>query len=579
MLWLDWLVVGSYVLLVLFLGAWTARRAGRSPDEYFLGGRRLHWALLGLSMVATTFAADTPLAVTELVRTKGIWGNWMWWVWGGSHVLALFLFSRLWSRAGVMTDAEFVELRYPGPMAGVLRGIKGLVMALGFNVLVLAWVTQAMGTIFSTTLGWDPDLALGLSGLVAVAYTVASGLWGVVLSDVLQFGVALVGAVALAVFAVQAAGGLDAVVRAGATGARLDFLPPGDFAWERFWILVGVGWLATHNADAGGYFMQRLSAARDERHAFGAALVFLLGHYVVRVWPWILVALASLVLLPEVADHKAVYPLLAMQVLPAGLRGLLLASLLAAFMSTVDTHLNWGASYLVRDLYGRFLRPAAGHRELVLAARLSSVLLAGLAVLASRFVHSISGAWALLYSLGAGLGPLLVLRWFWWRVTALAELVVLLASAILGALLTARGVAYEYRLGILAGLGLGLGVLVSWIWPPRDTARLSEFWQRIRPGGWWGPVAGDAGAMVLTWWLLPDALAGLLIVFGSCLGIGALLLERCALGLLLLAGAAVGGGYLLWRLRGGLGRDLRLLVGPSPAPAPGRRGPSPGDRA
>ena len=550
----DWIVIGAYGAAVLGIGIAFMRRAGRTVEEYFLGGRRVAWYVLGISLVATTFAADTPLAVTEFVRTDGIWGNWFWWIWAVSHAMAVFLFSRLWRRAEVMTDAEFIELRYAGRSAAVLRATKAAIMGVFFNLLVLGWVTQAMGTIVAETMGVSKGIALISCGLVAVAYTTGAGFLGVVVSDLLQFVVALAGAIVFAVFAVIHAGGLHAVVQTGADLDKLTMMPNlswGDRDSIRFVVLLTVGWFATHNADAGGYMMQRLSAARDERHAVGASIVFLVGHYVIRVWPWILVALASLVLLPpsQWHDNKAAYPHLIAMVLPAGLRGLMIASLLAAFMSTVDTHLNWGASYLVRDFYQRFFVPNATEKGLVLAARLASVGLAALAVVAALWIDSIKAAWGLLYSMGAGMGPVLILRWFWWRVTAKAELVALGLSIPLGIVLSFVDWPYEFRIAVIAGLSLMASVLVSLWGKPESREVLEHFFNQVRPGGWWGPIGGRQDDRVLRWSTVVDILALILVTYGLSLGLGKTLFFEYGEAATLFGAASAGGVILWWRYR------------------------------
>ncbi len=568
----DWSIIAAYGLTVLAAGLLLARKAGSSSEEYFLGGRRLTWYVLGLSLVATSFAADTPLAVTEFVRTQGIWGNWIWWIWAISHVLAVFLFSRLWRRAEVTTDAEFIELRYQGKPAALLRGVKAAVMGLGFNLFVMGWVTQAMGTILAATLNMDKDLALAICAVVAVVYTTASGLWGVVVSDVFQFAVAMVGAFVFAGYAVWAAGGLPAVAAKAQSLHKLSFFPPRDaLESSKFAVLLALGWMATHNADAGGYTMQRLSAAKSEGHAVGGSIVFVLFHYVVRVWPWILVALASLVLLPDLTDHKAAYPMLIVQVLPVGLRGLLIASLLAAYMSTIDTHLNWGASYLVTDIYQRFMAPHADQRSVIRAARIASVGLALAAVVVSRSIDSIKGAWTLLYSMGAGLGPALILRWFWWRVTALAELAALIVSLAAGALLSSLSVPYQFRLAAVFATGLAATVSVSLLGPRDSLSHLEAFYVKVRPGGWWGPVAkGRKG--ILTKGIIVDLAAGLALVYGLSLGIGKLLFQQWSQALWLL-GVATAGSVVLWLRWAGKGKAA--ATGPQGLAHDGQQGTDP----
>ncbi len=382
----DWLIVGAF--LSLSLGVWMAftRRAGRSMKEYFLSGRSLPWWVVGTSMVATTFASDTPLAVTEYVRSQGIWGNWFWWTLACGHVLAALVFSRLWRRAGVLTDNELIELRYSGRPAAFLRGFKALYFATIYNFIVMGWVTAAMSTVFSAFLGIPITAAVLLSMAVAVVYSIFAGLWGVAVTDVIQFVLAMVGCVIFAVLAADRAGGMEnllAEIEAGGRGSLLSFFPPAGApagVWLTFLAYILVLWWSNHGADGGGYIIQRMMSARDEKHALIGTSWFALAHYVLRVWPWVVVALASVVLLPRilppgaaVSDREA-YPALMNSILPPGLRGVFVATFLSAYMSTIVTHVNWGASYLVNDVYKRFLRPQASERHLLVVSRLASLL-------------------------------------------------------------------------------------------------------------------------------------------------------------------------------------------------------------
>jgi Na+/proline symporter len=555
----DWLVIGLYLAAILGVGILFARRAGQSTEHFFLGGRSLPWWLLGTSMVATTFAADTPLAVTEMVREDGVWGNWFWWIWAVSHTLAIFVFSRLWRRAGVITDAELIELRYSGRPAAVLRGVKATVMALVFNLLILGWVTQAMSTILRQTIDIPEGWALAGCGLLAVAYATTAGFWGVVVTDFLQFGLSLVGAVAFAVFAVYRVGGLGSLVdRVQAVRPEIISMMPrlhlGEPRTTKFLVLLMVGWWATHNADAGGYMMQRLSAAKNEKHAVGGALWFAVAHYALRAWPWILVALASvLILSPEVfVEHKAAYPRLIGVVLPVGLRGLLVASLLAAFMSTVDTHLNWGASYLVCDIYKRFFKSDGSEKHYVWMARLASVLLAAGAVMVGLWITSIKAAWALLYTMGAGLGPVLILRWFWWRINAWTELSALVVSMVSGVVFFLCGLDYELRLAAVAGISLVVALAVTFLTAREPVEKLVVFYKKVGPGGFWGPIAGRVSFSpppVLRRSTWSDIIFGLVMLYGATLGMGKLLFGQWLAAVCLWSAAVGGGVYFLWRMK------------------------------
>ncbi len=551
----DWIVIFGYGMLVLVIGVMCVRKAGESTEQFFLGGRSMSWWLLGTSMAATTFAADTPLAITEIVRTQGVWGNWFWWIWAVAHALAVFVFSRLWRRACVVTDAELIELRYSGKAAAVLRGAKAGIMSLVFNLLVLGWVTRAMATILKETMNIPEVWALLACGSLAVFYAAMAGFWGVVITDLLQFVVATVGAVIFAVFAVNEVGGLDILVQDAeavktSVTSIVPQILPGEPRTTKFFILMFVGWWATHNADAGGYMMQRLGSARDERHATGGAMWFAVAHYALRAWPWILVALASLTILPpeSFADHKAAYPRLIGLVLPAGLRGLTVACLLAAFMSTVDTHLNWGASYLVTDLYKRFWRKNESEKHYVFMARLASVLLGVSASLVALRIDSIKGAWAVLYSMGAGLGPFLILRWFWWRINAWTELSALLISVFTGVVLTLLGIEYEYRLLMVVCASLLGAGLVTFFTRPVEGSRLESFYRKVTPGGFWGPVEKKASSSlepVMQRGVFFDIILGIMLIYGATLGVGKILFAQ-----LFQAAALIGlcffSGLILW---------------------------------
>lgn len=487
---LDWWVIGAYLGLSFAIGLAFARRAGASVSEFFLSGRNLPWWLAGTSMVATTFAADTPLAITGEVARHGISGNWLWWNVAISGVLGVVVFARLWRRAGIMTDLELIELRYSGRPARALRGFRALYEGVFLNGITLGWVLLAIVKLAGVFFPVDKGTTLLVCGGVALLYTVLSGFWGVVVTDLLQFVISMGGAIYLAFRAVGAAGGIAAIKEA-LPPEKLAFLPSfdaGSLPVTAFVAFIGVNWWASKSADGGGYLAQRVLATRDERQAVLSSLWFQVAHYALRSWPWILAGLASLVLFPDLPDPELGYPKLVAELLPAGLRGLLVASFLAAFMSTVDTHLNWGASYVINDLYKRFYRPAASERELVLASRVAIVLLLGVAGLFAWSMDSVAGAWKLLFQLTAGIGGVYIMRWFHWRVNAWSEISAWISSALLTLILAwlAPDLPFGPRL-LITGLGSSVCWLcVTWWTPATDDEVLVAFYRRVRPRapGW-----------------------------------------------------------------------------------------------
>src|SRR5688572_29444186 len=420
--WLDWFVVALYFAVNIGIGFYYKARAGSSVSEFFLSGRNVPWWLAGTSMVATTFAADTPLVVTGLVATRGIAGNWLWWNFVASGMLTVFFYARLWRRSGVMTDIEFSEIRYSGKPAAFLRGFRALYLGVPINCIVLGWVNLAMVKILMLILGVDKARALVIVlGLITITSFIStlSGLWGVLVTDVVQFFIKMGMVIVLAVAAVHAVGGIDALIakleavdaarvaQGGAQGSVLSFLPDVGAAWMpviTFVTYISVQWWATWYPGAepggGGYVAQRMFCAKDERHSLLATLWFNIAHYAVRPWPWILVGLASLILYPGLADPETGYIKVMIDYLPPSLRGLMIAAFAAAYMSTIATQLNWGASYLVNDFYRRFLRPAETDAHYVAASRAATVLLTVVSAIVTFYLSSIAGAWKLLLVTG-----------------------------------------------------------------------------------------------------------------------------------------------------------------------------------
>jgi len=520
-------------------------------------------------MVATTFAADTPLAVTGMVATGGIAGNWLWWCFVASGMLTVFFYARLWRRSGVMTDIEFAEIRYSGRPAAFLRGFRALYLGIPINCIVLAWVNKAMVDILTLVLGVGERQALAIVlGIIVLTSFISalSGLWGVLVTDLVQFVIKMGMVIVLAVFAVRAVGGIEAMKQKlaavdaarGAQGSVLNFVPDLNSAWMpwmAFWVYVSLNWWATWYPGAepggGGYVAQRMLSARDERNSLLATLSFNVAHYALRPWPWILTALASLILFPGLAKPETGYVLVMIRVLPASLRGLMIAAFAAAFMSTVATQLNWGASYLVNDFYRRFLRPAASQKHYVAASRIATVLLTLLSAVMTSYLSSIAGAWKLLLVTGAGTGGVLLLRWYWWRINAWSEV-----SAMIGAFAVSltlqlgfkldsdKPIDFAWLMMITVSITTAVWLTATLLTQPEPKEVLLKFYRRTRPSAaGWKPIAilapeitpaGDGLSNLLDW------AAGCALIYGALFGIGKLLLHELGAGLALLALGAAG---------------------------------------
>lgn len=558
----DWMVVIVYMVLTLALGVFLARKASGSMADFFVGGRNVKWWLAGTSMAATTFSIDTPLYVAGVVGTRGIAGNWEWWSYGLAHVIMIYMFARLWRRAEIVTDNELTELRYGGRPAATLRAVKGFLFAVvigsigaGYAMLAMVKVVDAL-QIFPG-LGIDVGESgklwaiIGIS-VVVLFYASAAGLWGVIATDFFQFFLALIGAIIVAVAAVNHVGGLGEMVSEAQRITEFDALAftPLDFSRDglvsfsktagitasTFFAYVTVLWWAFRRSDGGGEFIQRLSSVPNERDAEKAAWFFNIMHYVVRTWPWIIVALVALVVYPDLEDKELGYPRLMLDFLPAGLLGLVVASLLAAFMSTMSTLINWSASYMTNDLYGRFMRPKATQKELVFAARVSSAIVTAIAAFAAFQADSIATVYRLILAVGTGPGLVLILRWYWWRINAWAELSAMLAGFVVGFLTSVDNPIYTLkiadfgmRLFVTAGVTLIVWVPIMLATKPESDEKLDAFYRRVRPGGpGWArqrertgvPAAQNLRADI------QRVCAGVLILFGLMFATGSLLLYR-----------------------------------------------------
>ena len=594
--WLDWVIILLYILFSLGVGIYFSKRAASSTEEYFLSGRSLPWWIVGTSMVATTFAADTPLAITEFVRGPGIWQNWFWWNLLMGSLLGVFLFSRLWRRAEVLTDNELLEIRYSGKPAAFLRAFKAGYFAILYNFIVMGWVINAMASVVAIMLNIDKWTAVWLCVFISLIYAILSGFWGVVVTDLVQFCIAMFGSITLAVIALSHVGGMENLLLklSALLGSdtvhenTLKFIPPVPKAalsssafWEspfsKFLIFISVMWWSHHGTDGGGYIIQRMSSAKNERHALLATLWYNLAHYSLRVWPWIIVAVVSIVMFPIIPESysdlgvKAGYPLVMNTLLGPGLKGILIVSFLAAFMSTIDTHLNWGASYLINDIYKRFFQPNRSEQHYVVIGKIFTVILMILAAFTALKMQSISKAWEFIFSMGAGIGLVLILRWFWWRVNAWSEITALATSITITIILeliawnqtVATGNSYSLFSTSPVLFGISLQVhhklmiivpfaIISWITAtfatkPEPMDRLKLFYERVQPGGWWDPVASGFNHTLqpVSHGFLIQWIAGIFMIYGFTFGIGNFIFHQWSYSVLCFGSAFIGS-YLVW---------------------------------
>lgn len=572
----DWAVIALYFVFMLAIGLYYKSRASRSVEEYFLSGRNVPWWLAGTSMAATTFAADTPLAVTGMVAANGIAGNWLWWCFVASGMLTVFLYARLWRRSGVTTDIEFAEIRYSGRPAAFLRGFRAIYLGVLINCIILGWVNKAMVDILSLVLGVTEWQALGLViGLIGVTSGVSaiSGLWGVLVTDLVQFVIKMGMAIVLAVFAVRAVGGMDAMLdklvvidAQRGSGSVLSFVPDVNSAWMpllTFLVYISLNWWATWYPGAepggGGYVAQRMLCAKDEKHSLLATLWFNVAHYAVRPWPWVLVGLVSLIMFPGLEHPETGYVRVMIATLPASLRGLMVAGFAAAYMSTIATQLNWGASYLINDFYRRFLRPDLTTRQYVIASRAATILLTVLSAVVTLYLDSITTAWKYLLVTGAGTGGVLLLRWYWWRINAWSEassmavaLAVSLSLQVGFGYDTSRPLDFAWLMIITVTITTAAWLLVTFLTKPEPENVLTAFYRRTRPSrAGWGCIArlapevqpaGNALSNFLCW------AAGCMLIYGALFGVGKLLLLETGAGLLWVGAGMLGLALIYWNL-------------------------------
>ena len=564
---LDWSIVSAYFAISLAVGLWASKKAGQDTQSFFLAGRNMPWWLLGVSMVATTFSTDTPNLVTDLVRQKGVSGNWVWWAFLLTGMLTVFVYARLWKRSGVMTDVEFYELRYSGKAAAFLRGFRALYLGLVFNVLVMGAVSLAAIKFGGIVLGWPGWLTLTIACSITLAYSTLGGLKAVIITDFLQFMLAMIGSVWAAVYVLglKQVGGLSKLLSHENVVDKISLFP--DMSDPNIWVPIllvplAVQWWASYYPGAepggGGYIAQRIFSAKNESHAVKASLFFNIAHYALRPWPWIIIALSSLVMFPELSDlqnafpdlpndklgHDIAYPAM-LTLLPTGLLGLVAASLIAAFMSTMSTQVNLGASYLVNDYYRRFIDPDASERKLVWIARLFTIISLGLGAGLGLMLTNASQAFSLLLLLGAGTGLIYILRWFWWRINAYTEIVAMISSLIIAVYfnfihdsLGVLPLESWQKIVIGALLTTVVWIIATFLTPPDDEETLKYFVKKVNPGGpGWSSYSQYVDASDTKPWPIPRGILmmvlGCIAVYSLLLGTGFWLYGQAGMGALL----------------------------------------------
>ncbi len=517
----DWIIIFGFFLFTIIIGIYTSRKAGKSYAEFFLSGRNMPWWVLGISMVATTFSCDTPNLVTDIVRQDGVAGNWVWWAFLLTGMLTVFVYAKLWRRSGINTDLEFYEIRYSGKMAAFLRGFRAIYLGVIFNVVVMATVGLAMIKIGATMLNWSPEKTLIVALSITVIYSTLGGLRGILLTDFFQFVISMIGAIGAALILVNSEiGNFSTLFENELVQSKMNLLP--DFfdrnALVSLLVLpIAIQWWSVWYPGAepggGGYIAQRMLSAKNEKGAIGATLLFNVAHYALRPWPWIIVALASLVVFPNIESMQQAFPHANAAIvkedfaypamltkLPHGFLGLVVASLIAAFMSTISTHLNWGSSYVVNDFYKRFVNPRASEKKLVLIGKSTTVLLMIITFGLALLLNNAKQSFDIILQIGAGTGLIYILRWFWWRINAFSEITAMIVSfliaiyfEIIHPLTVLPGVDIAFKLLVGVGLTTVFWLGVTYLTKPVDYKTLINFYNTVFPGGpGWKKVLTEA---------------------------------------------------------------------------------------
>ena len=582
---IDIIIIICYGIITFVLGIWFTKRAGKSMEEYFVAGRSLPWYVIAISLAVTWFGTDAPLAVASFVRKDGIFGNWLWWYEAIGLMVMVFFFAKLWRRSNVLTDAEFIELRYSGKPASLLRGFTAIYHGVLRNCIVMGWVMLAMMKFSQVLLGWDPLFTLMICIVLAVFYTFASGLWGVVFTDLFQFVIGFIGSIILAGIILAEYGGISGmteIIRSldDAPQGILDTWPQKSnltpLEFSSYMCLIFFLWARSCQGD--GYIAQRLFAAKNERHSVLASFAFALLGAVIITWPWIIVGMGSVIAYPLsssppelMADPELAYPMMLADFMPAGLKGLLIAAFLSAFMSTMDTHLCWGGSYLVNDIYKRFIKKNESEKHYVLASRLSIILLTLIAALVAWQMQSIERAWIYIIELMAGIAVVWVMRWYWWRVNAWAEI-----SSMVASIFIANGAFWAYLLRKINLIGENtygaiqffygqdydniraviilfsctlIWIIVALLTRPTEESILTRFYIKVRPEGFWAPIAvlnptvkpDDTGMSKWIGWLF-----SVMFIFSAILGIGYIFTAKFVMGIVLIILSIVNAGIALY---------------------------------
>ncbi|WP_136468247.1 sodium:solute symporter family protein [Flagellimonas onchidii] len=587
---LDYFIIFGFFAIVLFIGVYVSKKSGKSSSEYFLSGRTMPWWLLGLSMVATTFSTDTPNLVTDLVRSNGVSGNWGWWCFLVTGMLTVFVYAKLWRKSNVKTDLEFYELRYGGKAASFLRKFRAVYLGVIFNVITMSAVTLAAIKIGGVMLGLEPWVTVVAAGLITVVFSALGGFKGVVYSDFLLFFVAMAGAIGAAYYLVNLpeVGGIQAIIENENVKDKLSIVPDWSDTKAVITLLIiplavqwWSSWYPGGEPGGGGYIAQRMLAAKNENHAIGATFFFNIMHYALRPWPWILVALASLVVYPDIASIHEAFPNVAedklghdlaysamLTKLPSGLLGVVLASLVAAYMSTISTQLNWGSSYIVFDFYKQQINPDATEKQMVAVGRISTAVLMVLSAFLALAMQNAMGIFNLLLSFGAGTGLIFILRWFWWRINAWSEITAMFSSGILAIALettSLREVLFGTENGLLPDWGElpFIMIVTSVIWltatfvtQPETKDVLRSFYKKIQPGGpGWAKVVDEAQSDNVDIvdprekWSVPSGilamLLGVVLIYSTMFATGYWIYGETNLAMILTAVALVSGGFLI----------------------------------
>ncbi|MCX7794443.1 MAG: Na+:solute symporter [Thermodesulfovibrionales bacterium] len=559
---IDWFIIALYFFLSLLIGLYFTKKASRNLGEFFLSGKRVPWWLAGISMVATTFSSDTPLYVTGLVRAQGIYENWQWWCFIFSGMMAVFVFAPYWKRLGVFTDVELISLRYSGKPARILRGFKALYFSVIIHTIIKAQVILAMAKILDVLLGWDKWVAVVISSFITLIYCMASGYWGVLATDFFQFFIAMVSALILCMLSLKAAGGIEGI-RSGVDPELLRFFPPvsspsGELlgtAFLAFLGYTGIAWWSRYSSDGGGVIVQRIISCKNEKEGIKATLFFNLLHYGLRTWPWILTALASLILYPVLTDHESAYPRLVVDLMPEGLRGLMVAGFFAAFMSTLSTYLNLSSAYFVNDFYKPFIKPYARDSHYLIIARSSMILLSIITAIITYKLESIVEVFKFLIAFGSGTGLVYILRWFWWRINAWSEISAMIASTVSTVIIyllpELNGINYFFKLLFIVTFSTFVWTIVTFFTEPVSEEVLRRFYELVRPPGkGWSRFQSEKPAPfysdVIKW------LAGSFFIIGLTLGPGKIILGDYISGFLYLLLSLISGVFLYSLIKGSI---------------------------